>query len=275
MSDNTGFRFGISSWSFPWAVGVRNAPRPGKKMTAEALVQKAHEMGVKIVQIADNLPLENLPWESMIRLKRTAGELGIKIEVGTKGIRKEHLEKFLEVAEFIGSGLVRVLPAIFGKRIPVEELEKNLLEVLPDYEKAGVNLVLENQETYKAEEYRELMERIYHPNLRICLDLANALGAMEGPEHVMQLLGPWTKNFHFKDVEIIRGATAMGFTIEGRPAGKGQLSLPWALERLKGYGAEHTTIIELWPPWLGSIEETIELERQWVEESVNYLKTFQ
>jgi sugar phosphate isomerase/epimerase len=244
-------------------------------MGALDLVEKAYQLEVDLVQIADNLPLENLPWESMIKLKRTASELGVKIEIGTRGTKKEHLHKFLEIAQFLGTDLVRVLPAIFGKRVAISELEDNLRAALPEYDEAGVAMVLENQEAYKAAEYRELMERINHPNLRICLDFANALGALEGPGHVMEELGPWCGNFHFKDIAVVRGETAIGFTIEGRPAGQGILSLPWALEKLKEYGIEHTTIIELWPPWQGSMDETMELEKKWVEESVAYMKSLQ
>ena len=72
---------------------------------------------------------------------------------------------------------------------------------------------------------------------------------------------------------VTRSGTAMGFSIEGRPSGQGEISLPWALEQLGQFGTGHTTIIELWPPWQGGIEETVKLEKQWVAESVDYLKS--
>jgi 3-oxoisoapionate decarboxylase len=269
------FQFGISSWSYPWAVGVRKGPRPVNRMSAQDLVENAHELGVEILQIADNLQLENLPWETMIKLKRTAGEFGVKIEIGTRGTKKDHLNKFLEVAQFLGSTLVRVQPCIFGKRASISEVEENIRSVIKEYEKAGVIMVLENQEGFKAHEYRELMENINHPNLRICLDLANAIGAMECPEYVMKELGPWCGNFHFKDVVAIRAETVVGFNIEGRPSGKGQLSLPWALDQLNTFGVQCSTIIELWPPWQGNIGDTIELEKKWVIESIAYAKSLQ
>ena len=117
------------------------------------------------------------------------------------------------------------------------------------------------------------MEKINHPNLRICLDLANALGAMEGPEYVMEKLGPWCGNFHFKDVVVVRSQTLMGFTVEGRPSGEGQIPVEWALEQLGKYGIDHTTIIELWPPWQGDISSTVKLEEKWVAQSVDFMKT--
>ena len=273
MSWSMEVKFGISSWSYPWAVGVRKGPRPEKRMSALDLVEQTYALGVRLLHITDNLPLENLPWETMIRLKRTSNQLGVRIEVGTRGADVDHLYKFLEIAQFLGSPIVSLIPVKTGKKVLLSEIEENLRSVLSEFEKAGVMITLVNQEAYKSLEYRKLMERINHPSLRMCLDLANALGAMEGPEYVMQELGPWCGSYHFRDVVIIRSGPLMGFTVEGRPSGQGQLSLPWALGELKKYDVEHNTIIELWPPWQGSIEETTELEKKWVAESIDYFNS--
>jgi sugar phosphate isomerase/epimerase len=270
--ENHYHKLGISSWSYPWAIGVSKGPRLKKRLSAFDLLEKAAELGTGLVQIADNLPLEDLPWEALVKCKRFAIEHDIHMEVGTKGVDPKHLLKFLEIAHFMHSPIIRTMPAIFGKRVDIAEVESNLRQVLPEFEKAGIIIVLENQEAYKAEELAGLMESIDHPNLRICLDLANSLGALEGPEFVMGKLGPWTGNFHFKDVAVVRSQTMMGFTVEGRPSGQGQVPVKWALEQLKNYGIDHTTIIELWPPWQGDITSTVKLEEKWVVESMEYLR---
>ena len=272
MEENHYQRLGISSWSFPWAIGVSKGPRLKRRMDILELMEKAKELGLGLVQIADNLPLEDLPWETLVKCKRFAIETGIHIEVGTKGIESDHLMKFLEIAHFMHSPILRTLPGIFGTRVEIKDIEANLRKVLPEFEKAGIIIVLENQEAYKAEELATLMENINHPNLKICLDLANALGALEGPEYVMEKLGPWCGNFHFKDVKVIRAQTLMGFSIEGRPSGEGQIPIKWALDKLRGYGIDHTTIIELWPPWQGDITSTVKLEEKWVARSVEFMK---
>ena len=183
--------FGIGSWSFPWAVGTGKGPRPKKRMSALDLLEQARSLGVGHLRISENLPLENLPWETMIRLKRTANEYAVKIDVGTMGTDVAHLQKFLEVAEFLGSPMVSILPVKPGNTARLSEIENNLRTVLPEFERAGVMITLANQEFYKSHEYRELIEGINHPLLRMCIDPAIGLGAMEGPEHVMQELGPW------------------------------------------------------------------------------------
>ena len=56
----------------------------------------------------------------------------------------------------------------------------------------------------------------------------------------------------------------------GRPAGQGQLDIPWILARL---GARcQSAILELWPPEQTAKEETIRLEQAWAAESVRTLR---
>lgn len=273
QASDANIEFGISSWSYPWAVGVAQGPRPEQPLSAIGLLEKAKALGVKVVQIADNLPLEDLTDAELGELKQFALDAGIRIEVGTKGIEPEHMLRFLEIAQMLGSPVVRTLPAIFGERVPIQDVERQLSQVLDAYQTAGVMMVLENQEAYRADEYADMMARVNHPNLQVCLDLANALGAMEGPEHVMSRLGPHCANFHFKDVVTVRSETLMGFTIEGRPSGQGVIPIHWALEQLQQFGKQPIVIIELWPPPQETLEETLALEEDWVKQSVAYCRT--
>ena len=273
MEDKLNHQIGISSWSYPWAVGVSKGPRLKRRLSVTSLIEKAISLDVKLVQIADNLPLENLPWETMVKLKRLAGDTGITLEAGTCGVNPGHLMKFLEIAEFLRSPILRTVPSAPGKHVNISDLEDNLNEVITEFEKADIKIVLENTVDYKTDELVRLMESINHPNLRISLDLVNAIGSLEGPESVMSKLGPWCGNFQFKDVVVVRSMTPMGFNVEGRPSGKGDIPIQWALDKLKEMGVHHPTIIELWPPWQGDIESTVKLEEDWVAESVAFMKS--
>lgn len=266
------FHFGISSWSYPWSIGVNKGPHPQQKMTALELLQNAVSLKVGLVQIADNLPLEHLSSSEIEELAHYASAYNLKIEVGTKGTVPELLLKFLEIAKTLKSPLLRTLPALFGKKAVLDEVEQNIRAVLPRFEKAGVVIVLENTEAFHANEYVKLMERIDSPYFRMCLDLANALGIMEGPEYVMDRLIPYCGNYHFKDVEVTRSQTLMGFTIHGKPSGKGQIPLQEVLNVLKARGLHPSVIIELWPPFQENLDLTIQLEKEWIKQSVNYMR---
>lgn len=266
-------RFGISSWCYPWSLGVAVGPQPEKKMTALDLLEKAHLYQVDLVQIADNLPLEKLSSHELDELRKFASHFKISIEVGTRGNKVEHLLKMLEIARQFNSPILRVLPAFFGSSAILEQVEENIRKVLPDFEEAGITIVLENTEAFKADEYAALMKKIDHPRFRMCLDLANALGTMEGPEYVMERLAPFIGNFHFKDVKVKRSETVMGFSVYGSPAGQGDLSLPWILEQIHLQGLNPSIILELWPTFKDNIEETMLLEDKWVKQSVSYMRS--
>ena len=62
----------------------------------------------------------------------------------------------------------------------------------------------------------------------------------------------------------------MGFSIEGRPVGQGQLPLAWILEQL---GPQcQSAILESWTPPEENLEKTKLKEGDWAKESIKYLK---
>ncbi len=266
------FQFGISSWSYPWSIGVNKGPQPHKKMTALELLRNAVELNVELVQIADNLPLEQLSSYEIGELAHFASVHKLNIEVGTKGTDPDHLLRFLEIAKTLKSPLLRTLPALFGKRAVLDEVEQNIRTVLPQFEKSNVVIVLENTEAFHADEYVQLMESIDSPYFRMCLDLANALGIMEGHEYVMERLIPYCGNFHFKDIEVIRSQTLMGFSVNGKPSGQGQIPLHKVIDAFKAQNLCPSVVIELWPPLQETLEQTIKMETEWVKQSVNYMR---
>ena len=265
------FQFGISSWCYPWSIGVNKGPQPKRKMTALELLNNAVELNVSLVQIADNLPLEHLSSSEIKDLAHFASENNIQIEVGTKGTEPEQLLRYLEIAITLKSPILRTLPALFGKKAVLTDVEQNVRSVLPQFEKANVVIVLENTEAFHADDYVKLIDRIDSPYFRICLDLANALGIMEGPEYVLDRLIPYCGNFHFKDVEITRSQTLMGFSVHGKPSGQGHIPFHKALKALNERNLHPSVIIELWPPFQENLDQTIKLEKEWVKESVNYM----
>jgi sugar phosphate isomerase/epimerase len=254
-------------------MGVVKGPQPPKKMTWQELLNKAVEFGVDLVQFADNLPLEELSNRELDDLKSFAGENKLSIEVGTKGIEEGHLLNMLDIALQLHSPILRVLPAFFGSSAIMKELEVKIKRVLPRFEKENTVMVLENTEAFKAEEYADLIQRVGHPNFQMCVDLANALGIMEGPEFVLGKLISYCGNFHFKDVAVKRSETVLGFSVRGTPAGQGDLSLPWIIKQLELNHKSPSIIIEHWPTWSNTIEETMLLEENWTRESVAYMKS--
>ena len=60
---------GIASWTLPWAIGVQGYPQPPKPLGWMGLLEKAVEADVSVLQIADNLPLHEMPVEELDQLR--------------------------------------------------------------------------------------------------------------------------------------------------------------------------------------------------------------
>lgn len=259
--------WGISSYALAWSIGVPGYPLPVEPLTPVGLLDLAAQRGVRLVQIADNLPLHRLPEPELRALGTHAAGCGVTLEVGTRGTQPELLLRYLEIAGQLGSRLVRTLIT----EPSLDQATRDIAAVLPHYERAGVLLAVENHGLHTTTQLCGLFDSLSHSLLGCCLDTVNSFGALEAPDTVIRALAPYTVNVHFKDFEIKRADHQMGFVLSGTPAGYGKLDLKALLAQLRPYGKRFTTVLELWPPYAGSVEETAMLERQWLQLSIDYL----
>lgn len=266
------FRIGLSSWTYSWAVGIEGYEFPQHPMTLMQLLEKAHQLGADVLQVADNYPLHLCSSDEMTRFLRVANEFHIDIEVGTRGLRQETLLKYLQIAQFLGAKLVRTLPHDDDTRPSLDCAIKCVNEVIPIFEKANVMLGIENHDHYPSLWLKTLITSVNSKHLGICLDTVNNLGQGEGEKEVMQTLAAYAINFHCKDYTILRKPSMLGFDVVGTPLGQGLLNLKRAQEMLP---PGLSWIIELWTPWQGDLKKTIMMENEWAEKSIQTLKIFQ
>ncbi len=264
-------KLGIGTYSYMWAIGF-DGVRPARPMTAMALLEKARALGVRVVQYGPNLPLDSLSESELDALLRRARECGVEIEVGTRGIAFDHMAAQVALARRAGATLLRSVPELADGSIPESgELERALRALAPLIASAGVRLALENARI-PASELAAVLNGIGSPWIGITLDTVNSLAIPEGTREVARHLARHTLCLHVKDFAVSRVWHMMGFQVEGRPAGKGQLDLPWLLETLRTAGRDPNAILELWPPEQSALEETIALEDAWAVESIAYLR---
>ena len=72
-------------------------------------MREANRLGVHVVQIADNLPVDHLSATELDQLAAFAHDMDVTIEVGTRGIAPALLLRYLRVALALGSPIVRTL----------------------------------------------------------------------------------------------------------------------------------------------------------------------
>ena len=265
-------QLGIGTYAFAWAIGVPKFAPPQQPMDAFAFVRRCAELGVRLVQIADNIPLHSLSTNDLDKLESTVHDLDIAVEIGTRGIAPQHLRRYLQIAQRFGSPLLRVVVDTADHHPNVPDIIHTLKAIMPEFESAGIILAVENHDRFKAQKLAEIIEAVQSPNIGICLDTVNSFGALEGPDVVIATLGRYVVNLHVKDFTIARLSHNMGFLLTGTPAGQGVLDIPTLLRRLQDFGREFNAILEVWTPFTSEVETTIANEANWVEASIDYLR---
>ena len=264
-------KLGLSTYTYTWSIGGPGHP-PAHPMTALDLLAQAERLGVGVVQFADNLPLDQLAPGDLQAVQDCAEQKGIQVEVGTRGIEPAHLRCYLDLAARFNSPILRVVIDTAAQHPSPDEAVQILAPLKPAFMQAGVRLAIENHDRFQTPVLAGVVRRLGSDWVGICLDTVNSFGALEGPQVVVETLGPLTVNLHFKDFTIFRASHMLGFTIEGRPAGQGKLNAPWLLGELKRYGRDCNVILELWTPPEDALEATIVKEQRWAEESIAYLR---
>lgn len=264
-------KLGIGSYTFMWSIGFPGADQ-ALPMSALDVVERARQLGVEVVQFGPNLPLERLDPPALEEVLTAIREYGLELEVGTRGVLPEHLHRMVEFARSCGSTFLRTLPEVEGGRIPSPaELVAHLAAVEPELRAAGVRLGIENS-LVPAAVLASVLELFESSCLGITLDTVNSLAIPEGTREVAVHLAPWTSCLHVKDFVVRRDWHMMGFRVEGRPAGAGQLDIPWLLGLLRAAGVRANAVIETWVPEQPTLAEAASLEQVWAEQSVAYLK---
>lgn len=262
-------QIGISSFAFGWAVAQRQPP-----FTALELMEFARSRGAAVVQLADNLPVHRMPPAARQELVRCARAAGITLELGARGLTREHLQVYLGLCPELGATLLRFVVDQEAYEPSPADLTALLRQAAPELKAANVTLAVENHDRFPAEIWRRIIEEAGDPAIGVCLDTANGFGAGQGPIEVARALAPMTVNLHVKDVEIARLPHQMGFVIEGRPLGRGQLPIGAVLDAVRAAGRCRSALVELWTPPAGGPELTIAKEASWAEESLHWLRTY-
>lgn len=260
-------RLGVGSYTFPWAVGVPGHP-PARPLEAPELLELAHRLGAGAVQYCENLPLSHLSPPERARLRERAGALGLRVEVGTRGLGEGLLEG-LELARFFGADFLRVVVDRPGDEPAPEEVVRRLRPLAAEFRRAGVRLGLENHDRFPARTLAALVEALGRDWVGVVLDTANSLAAGEGWETVAAVLSPYALHLHLKDFRVRRLPHGLGLVVEGAPLGRGLLPV----RELLRMGLPAT--LELWTPYQGDLEATLALERRWAEESLAFAHTLE
>ena len=261
------FQLGVSSYTFPWAIGLPGL-EPSVPMSADDLLDRAGQLGVPVVQIADNLPLHARTERELATLRDRAHAKGIQLEVGTRGIDAANIRRYLEIAKLLGSPILRVVVDRGGHEPQPAKIVSLLRQHESTFRRAGITLAIENHDRLSSATLAAIVTELGQEWVGVCLDTVNSLGALEGPDLVIRTLGPMAVNLHVKDFTITRSNATLGFEVRGCPVGAGRLDLDQVLATVGQRLSKISAVIELWTPRQATVEQTIALESAWAKESV-------
>lgn len=259
---------GLGSYAFFWHRWDGN---PDRIDLAEQL-RRTRALGVDLFQICDDPSLDAMSDQEVADLRALADDLGIALELGTKGVEPAHLRRYLDLAERLDASLVRSMLFAPESRPTLAQAEDWLRDVLPAYADAGVRLALETYEQVSTADLVALIESVGHPSLGVCLDPANTVAALEHPDDVVVRTAPYVMSIHVKDFRFTRRGGWVGFTLEGAPLGTGLLDHDRLERVVRPDERDITRIVEHWLPLGDSLEATLALEDDWTTHALATLR---
>ena len=176
---------GVGTYAFFWQWHA-SAPRP---LTLADMIDKAAGWDVALFQICDYPLLDYYDDAALDALRRHAEQRGVRLELGTRGVRPEHLTRYLRLAEALDVTLVRSMINSADHRPSVQEAASLLRQVAPAYEAAGVTVALETYEQVPVRDLVRVVEEVDSASLGICLDPGNCVAALELPVSTVELTG--------------------------------------------------------------------------------------
>ena len=263
-----GSAIGLSSYAYFWQL----SDRVSTPITLVQALQRTADLGVHLFQICDYEPLAGMTEAQLDAVARAARELGVRLEVGTKGIRPEHLRHFLAICLRLDAHLLRTMFRTPEHAPSPDEAERLLRDVLGEFERAGVSIAIETYEQVPTRDVLRVVRNVGSPSLGICLDPGNVVAALESPIKTIDAVAPYVLNLHVKDFAFARQEGWVGFTYSGARLGEGLLDYDHMIEAVRPVQRGINQIVEHWLPWQRTEEETVRLEQEWTAHSVEFLR---
>ena len=260
---------GLGTYAFFW----QHSDLVPEPLSLVGAFEATKDLGVDLFQICDYAPLDSMDDAEITDAAAAARDLGLTVELGTKGIEPDRLARYLDLAGAFDAGLVRSMLYSPDTRPTLTQAEEWLRGALPGYEASGIDLALETYEQVSTADLVDLVARIGSERLGICLDPANVVARLEPPRDCVVATAPHVKNIHVKDFAFARQPGWVGFTYGGAPMGEGLHDYPHLLETVRPRERGINEVVEHWLSWQGDAATTVRTEREWTRRTIEYLRS--
>ncbi len=267
--------FGLCSFAYRWAIG-RPYYRPENPMPVETFLDKTAGYGLHCAMLCNNTEWNTLSEKRLTEIRDQSDSLGISLDLGVRESLPEAYLRAFEKAKILGASVMRFVFDLNRSRDAEEdEAEFNRLRrlldvILPEAEKAGIVLAVENGPFMHHNEIRDLILEYGSPNLGACLDTMNSAYAIYRAEEVFRTLAPFAKMVHLKDYVI--EPNKRGFFFRGTSLGSGILDVGELTGYLKDAGYGGNMYLELYIDRKENEADTFAFEEGIVRDSVDYAR---
>jgi sugar phosphate isomerase/epimerase len=172
---------------------------------------------------------------------------------------------------------IRRKPPLYGSCMQPEVMRQlsviyqDVLNALPEYEKYGVRLAIENHTETYADEILWLVNQINHPLVGVCLDTVNSFPVLEGPEAAVEKLAPKAICIHFCDHKLDRDE--YGARFHGVAIGEGDMDCSKILNLVRRVSPLNRINFEVeWDSGGDSLEEAKKKEMEACIRSIKYCR---
>jgi len=259
---------GLGTYALFWEWSDR-APDP---IDLPGMLHRTRDLDADVFQICDYPALETYGDARLRDLRATAEDLGVELELGTRGTDPDHLRRYLRRCDRLGAHVLRSMVQVGPGKPGTDRVVSTLRDLRGDLDALEVDLALETYEQLPSTTLVDIVERADHPRIGIALDPANCVAALEHPDDVIDRCAPYTLDLHVKDFAFSRQAGWVGFSYAGAPMGEGLLDYAHELAAVRPVERGINQIVEHWLVWQGDPQTTIAEERRWTERTLTYAR---
>ena len=134
-------KLGLGSYSYRWSIGHKDRV-PSKPLNCLELLDITSELGLGVLQIADNMPVHNIATQTLDDLSKLANSREIDLEIGLQSFSLEITKEYLQIAERLNAKILRI--ALDGNDVQTSDdnIAKEVKNILPTAEKIKCKIAI-------------------------------------------------------------------------------------------------------------------------------------
>lgn len=178
------------------------------KMDIFRFIERTHALGLDGVQINVGVPdWGHLGGDDPGRLRDVRSmteQLGMFVEVDTRGIDVEHLAAALRVCEAVGADVLRTHLNVRGDLVQkMAQAPARLRQVAPICADLGIRIAVENHEYETSQDVLAVVRAVGSEYVGTHVDTGNSMMVWEEPVQAVRAMAPYAVSSHFKDHAVI------------------------------------------------------------------------